>query len=99
MTRRGWIIFAAFAAVDGLDLALTIRNHLEYRAGPGAVTVMPLGQLLGWATSGAILLALIGVLVSVIRARRDRSHARAMLRRAAATDLAGARRRSDQPER
>jgi hypothetical protein len=84
MTRRGWIVFGAFVTVDGVDFALTVRDHLDYRAGPGAVTVMPLGQLLGWVTSVAIFLALLAIVITAIRGRLDRARARTW--RAAATD-------------
>lgn len=76
MTRRGWIVFGAFVALDALDFALTVRAHLDFRTGPGSVTVMPLSQLLGWITSGAIFLALAGISVGVVRDRLARARAR-----------------------
>lgn len=76
MTRRGWIVFGAFVAIDAVDFAFTVRAHLGFRGGPGAVTVMPLSELLGWITSGAIFLALAGVTVVVIRDRLARARAR-----------------------
>jgi hypothetical protein len=73
MTRRGWVAFGTFLALDALDFALTVRATLDFRHVPGAVTVMPLSQLLGWITSCAIFLALAGVSVGAVRARRARA--------------------------
>jgi hypothetical protein len=79
MTRRGWTVFGVFVALDALDFALTIRSHVDFRPGPGTVTVMPLNQLLGWITSVSILLVLVGITVGAVRNRRD--HGRARYRR------------------
>jgi hypothetical protein len=72
MTRRAWLVFAVFVALDGLDFALTIRDHFTFRRGPGSVTVMPIGQLLGWASSVTLFLALGAIVVTVLRSRRAR---------------------------
>ena len=76
MTRRGWQVFAVFVAIDALDFTLTIRDHFTYRGGPGLATVMPVGQLLGWATSISLLLVLAAIVVAVVRGRLARSRAR-----------------------
>lgn len=76
MTGRRWLVFAVFVAIDGLDFALTIRDHFTYRSRPGLATVMPVGQLLGWASSVALFLALAGIAIAAVRGHAARSRAR-----------------------
>jgi glycerol-3-phosphate acyltransferase PlsY len=76
MMRLRWVVFAGFVALDALDFALTIRDHFTYRGGPGLATVMPVGQLLGWATSVSLFLVLTAIVVAVVRGRLARSRAR-----------------------
>jgi hypothetical protein len=73
MTRRGWIVFGVFAALDALDFALTIRDHFTYRGGHGMPTVMPVGQVLGWFTSVSLFLLLAGISYGAFRGRAARS--------------------------
>jgi hypothetical protein len=76
MNRRRWLVFAVFVALDALDFTLTIRDHFTFRRVRGSVTVMPVGQLLGWASSVALFLALTAVVITVIRGELARSRAR-----------------------
>ena len=63
MTRRAirWIV--GLAVVDALAFGLTIHAHLTYHHSHDGPSVMPLGQLLGWILSVALLLVLILVVL------------------------------------
>jgi len=73
---RAWRWFAVLAGLAVLDLALTIHAHLTFHRTPGGPTVMPLGQLLGWASSVVLIVAAACVFVGGHNEarRRERYH-------------------------
>lgn len=65
-----WTITVCVAAV--VDLALTLDAHFSWRRSVNGPTVMPLGQLLGWAST-VVLIALAGILITAwVRQNRVR---------------------------
>jgi ethanolamine transporter EutH len=70
--RRRLIVVAVLVALDALDFAFTIHDHLTYRPGRDGPLVMPIGQLLGWVTSVVLLLILATMAVNAMRRHRER---------------------------
>jgi heme/copper-type cytochrome/quinol oxidase subunit 3 len=73
MSRHGRRWFLGFVVLDAVLFALTVHAHLTFHHSSNAnqPTTMTVGQLLGWVTSGLLLLALITVAVSSWRASRE----------------------------
>lgn len=63
-----WLVVLVVLFV--IDLAATIHAHLNFHRTPDGPTVMPLGQLLGWATSAVLLVAAACVLIGGVNERR-----------------------------
>jgi uncharacterized membrane protein len=71
---RNWII--ALAVADAICFALTVHAHLSFHHARGGPTVMSVGQLLGWAISALLLIAIGVVLVAVHLEKRYGDHRR-----------------------
>jgi hypothetical protein len=72
MSSRAWRWVTILAVLAALDLGLTIRAHANFHQTPGGPTVMPVTQLLGWASSAVLLIAVVLVVVGGVREERRR---------------------------
>ncbi len=70
--RRAWRWFAVLVGLGLIDLGLTIHAHLDFHRTPGGPSVMPIGQLLGWATSALLLITACLVALGASYDRRYR---------------------------
>ena len=72
MTRRAGYWVLALGLLDLLVFALTLHAHTTYRRTATGPSVMPVGQLLGWAASAVLFALVILVILGARRAARDR---------------------------
>jgi hypothetical protein len=63
MSRRAWRWVVTLAVADLVVIALTVHAHVRFHHTPNGPEVMPAGQLLGWALSGALLIILVCVII------------------------------------
>jgi len=72
MARTTWVWAAVFGVFGLLDLALTSHAHANWHSKPGGPSVLPIGQLLGFASSVVLLVAAVLLVVGGVRSVRNR---------------------------
>lgn len=70
MSTRAWRWFVIFLVAAAVDLALSIHAHLTFHATKGGPSVMTVGQLLGWASTVALLAAATCIAIGGLNERR-----------------------------
>lgn len=74
VTRRAICWAIVLAVADVVVFGFTWHDHETYHHTVNTPTVMPVGQLFGWAGSVALLIAVVLVLLAGRQAARYRRH-------------------------
>ena len=72
MTRRMWGWVATLSVLAAIDLSATIRAHVQWHPPAGSQASLTLPQLLGFASSGVLIIAVALILITGWRSWRQR---------------------------